>query len=121
AIGRLSLSLKTWQEDSDPQHDECGGNSHKKSQSKQRHLSAVIAFKRSSSLPQRIDLDVEWLRERASPRELWKGQRAIDLWHIRLAVFFFLSAAHFSTGRSSSFFEECLYRLRYNSASIIAL
>jgi hypothetical protein len=81
----------------------------------------VIAFNPAPSGPQRLDLYVERLRERAPPCEFWKSQRAIDPRHILFKTIFVLSVAHWSTGRSSSFFEECLYRLRYNSASIIAL
>src|SRR5262249_62187923 len=68
-----------------------------------------------------LDPDTKRLHERASSSEFRASQRAIALWRIRLEAIILVSVAHRSTGRSLSFFEECLYRLRYSSASIIAL
>src|SRR5262249_52484351 len=66
-IGPLSLSFQTRQEDNDAQCDQGSGHSRKKRQCEQRRLSSVIAANPLSSMSQRLDLDIKWLRN-ARPR-----------------------------------------------------
>lgn len=122
--GRLSvlmiaLPLLTRRPDNYSQSDKDGGNCGKDSQSDQRHPSAVIAsITLSYAWP---NLDIERLCERPSSRKLRESRRATNARQIFIEAKILFPVVHRSTGRSSSFFEECLYRFRYNSASSITL